>query len=198
MILEIDGKLVSSEVFSRKFVCDLHACKGGCCVEGDAGAPLEMEEIPLLEAIYPKVKKYLTSQGVQAIEESGVFYVDTDNDPVTTLMDGGACAFTIFDQDGIAKCGIEKAYEDGVVKWKKPISCELFPIRVKKYTNFHALNFDEQKICKPACSCGEKLDVPVYKFLKKPLIRAYGEGFFQELEAANVLIQAEENKNGNI
>jgi hypothetical protein len=192
MIIEIGDKLVSSEVFTRKFVCDLTACKGACCIQGDAGAPLKMEEVSMLEAIYPKVESYLTPQGKLAIEEKGVFYFDQDNDPVTTLMEGGACAFTIFDEEGVAKCSIEKAYEDGVVKWKKPISCELFPIRVKKYPNFEALNFDEQKICKSACSCGEKLDVPVFRFLKKAIIRAYGEDFFHELEEADKLLKGRE------
>jgi hypothetical protein len=184
MIIEIGDKLIASDVFERRFVCDLSACKGACCVVGDAGAPLEMEEVSMLESVYPKVKPYLTPQGVQAIEDSGVFYMDQDNDAVTTLMEGDACAFTVFNENGAAMCGIEKAYEEGVVKWKKPISCELFPIRVKKYEKFVALNFDEQKICQPACDCGSKLDVPVYKFLKKAITRAFGDEFYLDLEQA--------------
>jgi hypothetical protein len=133
----------------------------------------------------------MTDEGLKAVEKSGVFYMDADNDPVTTLMEGGACAFTSFDADGTAKCGIEQAYYDKKVKWKKPLSCELFPIRVKEYTKFTAVNYEEIDICKPACACGDQLNVPVYRFLKTPIIRAFGEEFFNELvEAEKALVNA--------
>jgi len=193
MIIQIDDKLVSAELLEKKFVCDLNACKGACCVQGDAGAPLKFSEVSMLESIVDDLKPYMTDKGIQAVEKSGVFYMDEDNDPVTTLMEGGACAFTTFDPDGTAKCGIEQAFYDKKVHWKKPLSCELFPIRVKEYKEFTAINYEVIDICKPACSCGEKLNVPVYRFLKKPIIRGFGEEFFNELvEAEKALFNAKE------
>ncbi len=194
MIVEIGNKLVSASLLEKRFVCDLNACKGACCVEGDAGAPVTLAEISMLESILEKVKPYMTEKGIEAVENTGVFYMDEDNDPVTTLMDGGACAFTVFEEDGTAKCGIEKAYYDREIKWKKPLSCELFPIRVKEYTQFTAVNFEEIDICKPACSCGEKLNIPVYRFLKAPIIRGFGEEFFNELVEAEKLLSNEKDE----
>lgn len=194
MIVEIGNKLVSASLLEKRFVCDLNACKGACCVEGDAGAPVTLAEISMLESILEKVKPYMTEKGIEAVEKTGVFYMDEDNDPVTTLMDGGACAFTVFEEDGTAKCGIEKAYYDKEIKWKKPLSCELFPIRVKEYTQFTAVNFEEIDICKPACSCGEKLNIPVYRFLKAPIIRGFGEEFFNELVEAEKLLSNEKDE----
>ena len=194
MIVEIGNKLVSASLLEKRFVCDLNACKGACCVEGDAGAPVTLAEISMLESILEKVKPYMTEKGIEAVENTGVFYMDEDNDPVTTLMDGGACAFTVFEEDGTAKCGIEKAYYDREIKWKKPLSCELFPIRVKQYTQFTAVNFEEIDICKPACSCGEKLNIPVYRFLKAPIIRGFGEEFFNELVEAEKLLSNEKDE----
>ncbi|MDG0973984.1 MAG: DUF3109 family protein [Crocinitomicaceae bacterium] len=193
-MVEIGNKLVSASLLERRFVCDLNACKGACCVEGDAGAPVTLAEISMLESILEKVKPYMTEKGIEAVENTGVFYMDEDNDPVTTLMDGGACAFTVFEEDGTAKCGIEKAYYDKEIKWKKPLSCELFPIRVKEYTQFTAVNFEEIDICKPACSCGEKLNIPVYRFLKAPIIRGFGEEFFNELVEAEKLLSNEKDE----
>ena len=181
MIIEIGDKLVSADIFSKKFVCDLQKCKGACCVVGDAGAPLEIEEIDILEDIFEEVKPYMTPEGIEAVEKNGVFYMDTDNDAVTTLVDSGACAFATFTEDGTALCTIEQAYGDGKINWKKPISCALFPIRSKQYTKFEALNLEELDICKPACACGDALNVPVYRFLKEPIIRKYGVDFFEEL-----------------
>jgi hypothetical protein len=189
MIIEIGNKLVSADLLEKRFVCDLNACKGACCVEGDAGAPLKTAEISMLESILDEVKPYMTTEGLKAVEKSGVFYMDADNEPVTTLMEGGACAFTSFDADGTAKCGIERAFYDKKIKWKKPLSCELFPIRVKEYPKFTAFNYEEIDICKPACACGDQLNVPVYRFLKAPIIRGFGEEFFNELvEAEKALI----------
>lgn len=182
MLIEIGDKIIASDVFEKKFVCDLSACKGACCVEGDDGAPLKKHEIDLLESVLDEVKPYMTEKGLKKVEEKGVFYMDQFNEPVTMLVEGGACAFANFDSDGTAKCGIEQAHRDGKIDWKKPISCELYPIRAKKYNSFTALNYEQIDICKPACECGDKLNVPVYRFLKEPLIKAYGESFFKELE----------------
>jgi hypothetical protein len=188
MIIEIGDKLVSADIFSKKFVCDLQKCKGACCVVGDAGAPLEIEEIDILEDIFEEVKPYMTPEGIEAVEKNGVFYMDTDNDPVTTLVESGACAFATFTEDGTALCTIEQAYRDGKINWKKPISCALFPIRGKQYTKFEALNLEELDICKPACACGDALNVPVYRFLKEPIIRKYGVDFFEELTQVEKLL----------
>ena len=182
MLIEVKDKVVSTQIFERKFVCDLNACKGACCVEGDAGAPLTFEEIDLLEENLEGILPYMRPEGIEEVKKTGVFYMDGDNEPVTSLVNGAECAFVYFDEKGITKCSVEQAYKDGKSTFKKPISCHLYPIRVQKYTDFEALNYNEWAICEPACACGDKLDVPVYKFLKEPLIRAYGEEFFQELE----------------
>lgn len=182
MLVEIDNKIVSTQIFDRKFVCDLNACKGACCVEGDAGAPLTFEEVSILEDELDVIKPYMRAEGIQAVDKGGVFYMDQDNEPVTTLVNGKECAFVYFDEQGITKCAIEKANKEGKLDFKKPISCHLYPIRTKKFKEFEALNYDQWAICSPACACGEKLDVPVFRFLKEPLIRKYGEAFFTELE----------------
>ena len=191
MLVEVKDKVVSTQIFERKFVCDLNACKGACCVEGDAGAPLTFEEVDLLEESLQAIKPYMRPEGIAAVEKTGVFYMDEDNEPVTTLVNGAECAFVFFDEQGITKCAVEQAFLDGKTDFKKPISCHLYPIRVKKYTEFEALAYDEWQICAPACACGEKLDVPVFRFLKEPLIRAYGEEFFKELETVNEEIRKE-------
>lgn len=191
MLVEVKDKVVSTQIFERKFVCDLNACKGACCVEGDAGAPLTFEEVDLLEESLEAIKPYMRPEGIAAAEKTGVFYMDDDNEPVTTLVNGAECAFVFFDEQGISKCAVEQAFLDGKTDFKKPISCHLYPIRVKKYTEFEALAYDEWPICAPACACGERLDVPVFRFLKEPLIRAYGEEFFKELETVNEEIRKE-------
>lgn len=185
MLIEIGDKIVSTEIFERKFVCDLNACKGACCVEGDAGAPLTIEEVDLLEEAYEQVKPYMRPEGIAAVEKQGVFYMDEDNEPVTTLVNGAECAFVFFDEKGITKCAVEQAYNEGKITFKKPISCHLYPIRVRKFNDYQALNYDRWSICAPACACGEELNVPVYRFLKEPLIRAFGDDFYKELEVVD-------------
>jgi len=181
----IEDILVSDDVLQKKFVCDLNACKGACCIEGDSGAPLEAEETGILDDIYDIVKPYLRPEGIKAIEKQGKYLIDSDGDMVTPLIKGKECAYVIFDDKKTALCGIEKAYYDGKITWKKPISCHLFPIRIAKLSTGEAVNYQELDICKPACKCGTKLDVPVYKFLKEPIIRKYGEEFFEALEEAD-------------
>jgi len=183
MLVEIDDKVVSTQIFERKFVCDLNACKGACCIEGDAGAPLTIEEVSILEENLEAIKPYMREEGIKAVEDQGVFYMDQDNEPVTTLVNGAECAFVYFDNKGITKCSIEQAHLDGKTDFKKPVSCHLYPIRVKQFEQFTALNYSQWDICAPACDCGDKLNIPVFRFLKEPLIRAFGEGFFEELEA---------------
>lgn len=181
MLVEVGDKVISTQLFERKFVCDLNACKGACCIEGDAGAPLKFDEVDIIEDALDDIIPYMRPEGVEAVKNTGVFYLDQDNEPVTTLVNGGECAFVYFDGQGITKCAIEKAHLEGKLDFKKPISCHLYPIRVKQFNEFEALNYDEWSICKPACSCGEELNVSVYRFLKEPIIRAWGEEFYNEL-----------------
>lgn len=189
MIIEIGDKLVSDEIFEKEFVCNLGACKGECCVSGDDGAPLTLEEVSLLEDNLDAIKPYMTEEGKGAIERNGVFYMDNDNEPVTSLVKGAECAFVFYDNDGITKCSVEQAYRDGKTEFNKPISCHLYPIRVQKFKSFTALNYDRWPICKDACTLGEELGVPVFKFLKEPLIRAYGTPFYEKLEAAAIELE---------
>ena len=182
MLIELNDKIISTQIFERKFVCDLSACKGACCIEGDSGAPLTLDEVNILEEEIEAIKPYMRPEGIAAIEKSGVFYIDQENDAVTTLVNEKECAFVFFDEQGITKCSIEKAHKEGKLDFKKPISCHLYPIRTKQFEEFEAINYDQWDICKPACACGDKLDVPVFRFLKEPLIRKYGEVFFAELE----------------
>jgi hypothetical protein len=186
-MIQVQDKIISMDVFEKHFVCDLNACKGACCVEGDSGAPLLKEEEKILEDIYEKVKPYMRKEGVREVENQGFGVYDADGDLTTPLVKKKECAFVI-KENGISLCSIEKAYLDGETDFKKPISCHLFPIRIKEYRDFDAVNYEDIKICKPACECGSKLEVPVYAFLKEPLIRKYGEAWYKELlEAANLL-----------
>lgn len=182
MIIEIGKILVSSDLMDKHFVCDLNACKGACCVEGDDGAPLNQEEIDLLEDHLETIKPYMTQEGIDVVDEQGVFYMDRFNEPVTSLVNDKDCVFVTLDENGITKCGVEQAHRDGKIPFNKPISCHLYPIRVSKFSTFESLNYDRWPICNPACSLGELLKVPIYKFLKEPITRAYGEEFYSELE----------------
>jgi len=180
-MITIENTIISDEIITAKFVCDLNKCKGECCVAGDSGAPLEESELTILDTIYEKVKPYMAADGIAAIEQQGVFVIDGDNEFTTPLVDEKHCAFVIFEQ-GIAQCAIEKAYNAKEITFKKPISCHLYPIRISKYKSFDALNYDKWEVCKPACACGEQLAIPVYKFLKEPLVRKYGTTWYEELK----------------
>lgn len=184
-MIQIGNAIISKEVLEKKFVCDLTKCRGACCVEGESGAPLEKEELAILDDIYIKVEPFLAEDGKKSIKKYGRYLVDSDGDYVTPLVNGELeCAYTTF-ENGIAKCGIEKAYEEGVINFKKPISCHLYPIRVNKLkSGAEALNYHKWDTCKAACILGKSLNVPVYRFLKTPLIRKYGEKWFEELELA--------------
>ncbi len=184
MIL-IEDKIVSDDVVEKQFICNLDACKGACCWEGDSGAPLEKEEMKILEEIYDKVKPFLTADGIKAIEEIGLYtYYNEAKEYGTPLIDNAACAYLTYEANGIAKCGIEKAYEAGVIDFKKPISCHLYPVRTTTYEGFEAVNYDKWDICSAACTLGKKHQMPVYKFVKDALIRKYGESFYEALDAA--------------
>lgn len=190
-MIPIGKTLVSDEVISNRFVCDLKKCKGACCIEGESGAPLEKEELKLIEESYPAVKPFLTADGIKAIEEKGLYLIDDDGDFVTPLIgEGGACAFTVF-ENGIAACGIEKAYNEGKIPFRKPVSCHLYPVRITAYKNYDAVNYHEWEICSPACKLGKKLSVPVFRFVKDALIRKYGQAWYDELEQMVALKKAE-------
>ena len=193
-MIELEGKLISLDVFEKQFVCDIGSCKGACCVEGDDGAPLTMEEVSIIEDDLDKFKPYMRKEGIEAVAHTGVFYMDQDNEPVTTLVNGGACAFVNFNEQGVAKCSIEEAYEDGETAFIKPISCHLYPIRVSKLSKYEALNFNSWHLCNPACRLGESLQVKTYRFLKEPIIRQWGNSFFEELIKVDVLLEKEKKK----
>jgi hypothetical protein len=186
-MLIVQDKLISEDIIEEEFLCNLSACKGACCWEGDFGAPLETAELETLEKIYDEVKPFLTEAGKKAIEEQGVFvYNEVYKEHSTPLIENAACAYITYEENGTAKCGIEKAHEAGKTDFKKPISCHLYPIRVKKKHNvpFETLTYDVWDICSAACELGKKEQLPIYKFLKDALIRKYGVSFYEELEEA--------------
>jgi len=183
-MLQIQNVLVSEDLFIQCFACDLGKCKGACCVEGESGAPLEQTELPVLEDIQEAVAPFLREEGKQAIQEQGPYIVDGDGDHVTPLVDGRECAYTTFDSDGTAKCGIEQAWRAGAIQFMKPASCHLYPIRISMVGGMEALNYHRWPICDPARACGKDLKLPVFRFLKLPLSHRYGEAWFQELEEA--------------
>ncbi len=179
----INDTLVSEDILEKQFVCDLSRCKGACCVEGDAGAPLSVEEAGILQEEYQNFKPYLRKEGIKAVEEQGTSVTDPhDGEDVTPLVNGAECAYVIFDENGISKCGIEKAWEEGGTTFRKPVSCHLYPVRVNKYVTYEAVNYHKWEICSPACELGEQLKVPVYRFLKEALIRKYGPEWYHELD----------------
>lgn len=180
-MFELGKMVVSEEILEREFVCNLQACKGGCCVDGNAGAPLEEEEIRILEKIYPNVKPFLRPEGVDAIESQGAFVKGEDGEWETPLLNGAECAYVIY-RDDIALCGIEAAHRAGAVSWKKPVSCHLYPVRIREYTQLTAVNYHRWQICDPACDLGAELKVPIYKFVREALIRKFGESWYAELE----------------
>ena len=185
-MIAIDNILVSDEIISEQFVCDLNKCKGGCCVDGDAGAPLADEELKNINEVYDAVLPYLTEESKMELKRQGKYVYDREFGWVTPTIASKVCVYGITDKNGIVKCGIEQAYNDGKVKWKKPISCHLFPIRIQKSKNKQTdyVNYEPREdLCKAACNLGKKLKVPVYVFLKDALIRKYGTDFYESLEA---------------
>lgn len=177
----IGDTLVSEEIFSVDFVCNLSKCKGACCVEGDAGAPLEDHELQILDDIYEIIKPFLRPEGIEAIEEKGTYVKGFDGEWETPLVKGKECAYVIFEKNGIAKCGIEKAWEAGVTDFKKPISCHLYPVRLSKTQSYTAVNYDKWDICAAACVLGKELNVSVAKFVKDALVRKFGQEWYDEL-----------------
>ncbi|TCI92268.1 DUF3109 family protein [Tenacibaculum sp. M341] len=181
-MFQLGKTIVSEDIIEKEFVCNLSACKGTCCVQGEAGAPLDEEEVKILKEIYPKVKPFLRKEGIEAIEEQGTSITSDFGELETPLVNHAECAYVTFDDKGTALCGIEEAYNKNIIDWKKPISCHLYPVRVKDYSEFAAVNYHKWDICDDACSLGKELQVPVYKFLKEALIRRFGENWYMELE----------------
>ena len=181
-MFQLGKTIISEDIIKKDFVCNLSACKGACCIDGDAGAPLEKEEALILEEIYPKVKPFLRKEGVKVIESQGAFITTEKGELETPLINGADCAYVIFDEHKTALCAIEEAYNQGEVSWKKPVSCHLYPVRVKDYSEFSAVNYHNWQICDDACALGKELQVPVYKFVKEALIRKFGEDWYLELE----------------
>ena len=190
-MIQIGDTLCSIEIFVEKFVCDLSACKGACCVEGDGGAPLSIEEAQKLQDILPDIWEYLDPKGQQVLKEKGAYIKAADGDLETPLLKGAECAYLIYDENNIAKCGIEAAHKAGATDFKKPVSCHLYPIRESEISIGLALNYHRWGICSPACSLGEELKVPVFKFLKDALIRKHGEDWYEEAELVYDLLKKE-------
>ncbi|MBC7383536.1 MAG: DUF3109 family protein [Bacteroidia bacterium] len=179
----IGNTLVSEELLDYNFICNLHACKGACCIEGDLGAPVLPEEKVKIEEEYEKMKPFLTETSKLAIEKNGICETDEDNDWVTTCLPTGECNFVKRNEQGILMCGMEQAFIAGATNFRKPISCYLYPIRVTQVGEYEALNYSRWDICSAACVLGDKEKVAIYKFLKAPLILKYGEVWYAELEA---------------
>lgn len=182
----IRNVLVSDDVIEQQFLCNLEACKGACCWEGDYGAPLLNEELEILNRIYPAVKPFLSPAGIAELEKTGRYeYLEDQEEFSTPLIDGGPCAYITYNEGGIALCGLEQAFLAGATDFRKPLSCHLYPIRARKEeAGFDVLNYERWSICSPACEAGAKARLPVFRFVKDALIRKYGQGFYEELEAA--------------
>lgn len=182
-MIEIGKVLVSDQVVEEQFVCDLSKCKGGCCEDGDAGAPLTKEELRMIDRIYETVKPYMTPEGIQEVERVGKYSYDAEFGWVTPTVDGKICAYGYRDEAGVIKCAFEQAYYEGKIEWKKPISCHLFPIKTKKTKVYEMVNYEPRpSLCRAACTMGKKLKMPVYRFLREALIRKYGPEFYEALD----------------
>lgn len=180
-MIQIDDAIVALDIIEENFLCDLSACMGECCVEGESGAPLEKEEVAVLEEILPLVWDDLSPEAQKVIQKTGVAYKDTDGEMVTSIVNGKDCVFTYYDEKGICKCAIEKAHKEGKTDFYKPISCHLYPIRLQKYRDFTAVNYHRWSVCKAAVVLGNKEGLKIYQFLKTPLIRKFGEAWYNEL-----------------
>lgn len=181
-MFQLGKTIVSEDIIEKDFVCNLSACKGACCVDGDAGAPLEEDETQILDKIYPKVKPFLTKKSREVIAEKGTWIKNEWGELETPLIDGADCVYVIFDKNKTALCAIEEAYNQGEIDWKKPVSCHLYPVRVSNYSEFSAVNYHKWEICDDACTLGKELQVPVYKFVKQALVRKFGQNWYDELE----------------
>ena len=183
-MVEIGRTILSRDIFEKHFLCDVLKCKGACCIEGDSGAPLTEDESVLIKKEYLKFEEYLPKKHKYEIKKQGFSVIDSDGDLVTPLVDERQCAYSYYNSNGILKCAIEKAHTEGKTEIRKPISCHLFPIRITQYKRFDAVNYQELDICKPGRACGASVKLPLYKFLKEPLVKKYGEEWYKEVEIA--------------
>jgi hypothetical protein len=183
-MIEIGRTILSLDIFEEQFICDLLKCKGACCVEGDSGAPVKPEEVERIKENYNQFINYLPKKHQEEIQNQGFSIIDSDGDEVTPLVSNKQCAYSFYNKKGILKCSIEKAWAKGNSTFRKPISCHLFPIRITEYKRFDAVNYEKLKICKPGRTCGKKNNLPLYQFLKEPLIRNFGENWFAQVEIA--------------
>ena len=181
-MIEINDTVISLELIDSFFCCDLTRCKGECCIEGDAGAPLEKEEFNILRKILPAVWNDLSPEAKAVINRQGVGYIDISGDIVTSIVNGRNCVFTYYDADGTCQCAIEKAYNEGRIDFMKPVSCHLYPVRVKRYKNYYAVNYHQWKVCQAGEILGKQKRIPLYKFLREPLIRKFGEEWYNALD----------------
>lgn len=182
-MLQIDDTLVSFDLVERQFLCDLSQCKGACCIEGDAGAPLEQKELAILQQILPVIWDDLSPEAQTIIKKQGVASIDEGGETVTSIVNGKDCVFTCYDKEGICRCAIEKACREGKIDFLKPVSCHLYPIRINRYDTFSAINYNRWSICRAAETAGRKENLPAYQFLKEPLIRKFGKEWYEKLDA---------------
>ena len=183
-MFELGKTVVSEEILENHFVCDLNACKGACCIDGNAGAPLEDKETEILTDLFNDLIPFLRPEGIEAIKSQGSCVKGDDGDWETPLINNNECAYVVFNEKGIAQCGIENAYRAGAVDWQKPVSCHLYPVRIREYSQLTAVNYHKWEICDPACTLGDSLKMPIYKFVKEALIRKFGAEWYEELEEA--------------
>jgi len=179
-MIHFDNTLISDDLRDVHFCCDLPKCKGACCVEGDGGAPLEEEEISLLEDYIEAIKLFMVPKGIKEVEKTGVFDYDADGKFVTTLVNGNECSYVYYD-DGIARCAIENAFQEKAIPFPKPLSCHLYPIRIKELSKGEGINYHKWHICNKALDNGMKLKLPLYRFLEEALIRKYSRSWYNKL-----------------
>ena len=180
-MIEIGKTIVSLDVLESKFCCDLDHCKGACCVDGDSGAPITPEEAETIERLYPLFQEYLCDENKSEISKQGFSLIDQDGDLVTPIVGKNECVYTFVNESGITLCAIERAYFEKNTDFRKPVSCHLFPIRIVEYKRFDGVNYEKLKICKPGRVCGKANNLPLWKYLREPLIRKYGEEWYKEL-----------------
>lgn len=181
-MIEIGKTILSLDILESKFCCDLDQCKGACCVDGDSGAPVTTVEAAIIEELYPVYEEYLTEENRKEIARQGFSLIDGDGDLVTPIIGNNECVYTFVDENGITKCAIEKAFFTKNTSFRKPVSCHLFPIRITEYKRFDGVNYEKLKICKPGRACGKTNNLPLWQYLKDPLIRKYGEEWYRELK----------------
>ena len=184
-MLQIEDTIISLDLLEQNFICDLNNCKGACCIEGDEGAPLNANEVKIIVELLPIIWDDLSEKSKDVINNQGITYIDREGEPVISIVNGAECVFTFTDEKGICKCAIEKAYREGKTDFYKPISCHLYPIRLQKYNDYTAVNYHKWNLCKCARKLGNKMQMPVYQFLKEPLIRKFGADWFNQLEIAD-------------